>query len=104
MATTPSLPDDIDVLKALLLQRDGELQSLRQTVSTLELALSVRTLEIEQLTLQIAKLKRMVFGRKSEKIDQKLEQLETRLEDLIAGRCCRTNRRSASTATSEINP
>lgn len=84
MATTPSLPDDIDVLKALLLQRDGELQSLRQTVSTLELALSVRTLEIEQLTLQIAKLKRMVFGRKSEKIDQKLEQLETRLEDLIA--------------------
>jgi len=84
MATTPSLPDDIVALKALLLQRDGELQSLRQTVSTLELALSVRTLEIEQLTLQIAKLKRMVFGRKSEKIDQKLEQLETRLEDLIA--------------------
>ncbi|MFZ6864818.1 IS66 family transposase [Undibacterium sp. Ji67W] len=84
MATTPSLPDDIDALKALLLQRDGELQSLRQTVSTLELALSARTLEIEQLTLQIAKLKRMVFGRKSEKIDQKLEQLETRLEDLIA--------------------
>ena len=84
MPATPSLPDDIDALKALLLQRDGELQSLRQTVSTLELALSVRTLEIEQLTLQIAKLKRMVFGRKSEKIDKKLEQLETRLEDLIA--------------------
>ena len=68
----------------MLVQRDGELQSLRDTVSTLELALSVRTLEIEQLTLQIAKLKRMVFGRKSEKIDKKLEQLETRLEDLIA--------------------
>ncbi len=84
MPATPSLPDDVDALKALLLQRDGELQSLRRTVSTLELALSVRTLEIEQLTLQIAKLKRMVFGRKSEKIDQKLEQLETRLEDLIA--------------------
>ena len=84
MPTIPSFPDDIEALKALLLQRDDELQSLRQTVSTLELALSVRTLEIEQLTLQIAKLKRMVFGRKSEKIDKKLEQLETRLEDLIA--------------------
>jgi hypothetical protein len=84
MPATPSLPDDIDALKALLLRRDDELQSLRQAVSTLELALSIRTLEIEQLTLQIAKLKRMVFGRKSEKIDQKLEQLETRLEDLIA--------------------
>lgn len=84
MPTIPSFPDDIETLKALLLERDGELQSLRQTVSTLELALSVRTLEIEQLTLQIAKLKRMVFGRKSEKIDKKLEQLETRLEDLVA--------------------
>lgn len=78
------LPDDVDALKTLLLQRDGELQSLRDTVSTLELALSVRTLEIEQLHLQIAKLKRMQFGRKSEKIDRKLEQLEARLEDLIA--------------------
>jgi transposase len=78
------LPDDVDALKALLLQRDGELQSLRDTVSTLELALSVRTLEIEQLKLQIAKFKRMQFGRKSEKIDRKIEQLETRLEDLIA--------------------
>lgn len=84
MPTIPSLPDDIEALKALLRERDGELLSLRQTVSTLELALSVRTLEIEQLTLQIAKLKRMVFGRKSEKIDKKLEQLETRLEDLLA--------------------
>lgn len=57
---------------------------MRDTFSTLELALSVRTLEIEQLKLQIAKLKRMQFGRKSEKIDRKLEQLEARLEDLIA--------------------
>ena len=79
-----SLPDDIDALKALLLRRDGELQQLRDTVSTLELALCVRTLEIEQLKLQIAKFKRMQFGRKSEKIDRKIEQLETRLEDLIA--------------------
>ena len=84
MPSTSSLPDELAALKALLAQRDGELQSLRDTVSTLELALSVRTLEIEQLTLQIAKLKRMQFGRKSEKIDRKIEQLETRLEDLIA--------------------
>jgi hypothetical protein len=30
MPSTPALPDDIDALKALLAQRDGELQSLRQ--------------------------------------------------------------------------
>jgi transposase len=81
---SPSLPTDIAALQALLLQRDEQLVQLRETVSTLELALSVRTLEIEQLKLQIAKLKRMQFGRKSEKIDRKNEQLETRLEDLIA--------------------
>lgn len=81
--TTPP-PDDLDALKALLLQRDGEVQQLRETVSTLQQALSVRTLEIEQLKLQITKLRRMQFGRKSEKLDKKIEQLETRLEDLIA--------------------
>lgn len=78
------LPDDIAALKALLFARDSEVQQLRDTVSTLQQALSVRTLEIEQLKLQIAKLKRMQFGRKSEKIDRKIEALETRLEDLIA--------------------
>lgn len=79
-----SLPDDIEALKALLMQRDGEVQQLRDTVTTLEQALNVRSLEIEQLKLQLAKLKRMQFGRKSEKLDRKIEQLETRLEDLIA--------------------
>jgi len=85
LTTTPdSLPDDTDALKALLMQRDAELEQLRATVSTLEHALSIRSLEIEQLQLQINKLKRMQFGRKSEKLDRKIEQLETRLEDLIA--------------------
>ena len=83
--SSPSdLPDNTDALKALLLLRDQELHQLRTTVSTLELALSIRSLEIEQLQLQINKLKRMQFGRKSEKLDRKIEQLETRLEDLIA--------------------
>jgi transposase len=79
-----TLVDDIAALKALLLQRDGEVAQLRETVSTLEQSLTVRTLEIEQLKLQIAKFKRMQFGRKSEKLDRKIEQLETRLEDLVA--------------------
>ena len=91
MPASNSLLDDVNALKALLLQRDSEMAQLRSTVSTLEQALSVRGLEIEQLKLQLAKLKRMQFGRKSEKIDRKIEkidrkieQLETRLEDLVA--------------------
>jgi transposase len=85
------LPDDIEALKALLSAREAELaardgveQQLRDTISTLEQALSIRTLEIGQLKLQIAKLKRMQFGRKSEKLDRQIERLETRLEDLMA--------------------
>lgn len=95
----PALPDDIDALKALLLARDGELQQLRDTVSTLEQALSIRTLEIEQLKLQLAKLKRMQFGRKSEKIDRRIEQIETRLDDLIAEEGCAEQLQSTPTAT-----
>ena len=82
--STDSFPSDMDALKALLLQRDQQLQQLRATVSTLQQALSIRSLGIEQLQLQINKLKRMQFGRKSEKLDRQIEQLETRLENLIA--------------------
>jgi transposase len=92
MPNTPDLlPDDIEALKALLTARneelatrDGREQQLRDTISTLEQALSIRTLEIEQLKLLIAKLKRMQFGRKSEKIDRQIDRLEMRLEDLMA--------------------
>lgn len=85
MSSSPSsLPDDIEALKSLLQQRDSELLQLRATVSTLEQALSVRTLEIERLKLQLAKLNRMAYGRKSEKLDRQIERLEARLEDLQA--------------------
>lgn len=97
MPAPSTLPDDIDALKALLAQRDGELEHLRGTVSTLELALSVRSLEIEQLKLQITKLNRMQFGRKSEKIDRKIEQLEARLEDLVAEEGAAEQKRPAPT-------
>jgi transposase len=56
-----SLPDDVETLKALVLQRDTE---------------------IEQLKLLVAKLKRMQFGRSSERLDREVEQLELRLEEL----------------------
>ena len=55
------LPDDVEALKAMVLQRDSE---------------------IEQLKLFIGKLKRMQFGRSSERLDREVEQLELRLEEL----------------------
>ena len=67
-AARAELPDDVDVLKALVLAQ----QSL----------LSERAVEIEHLKLVIAKLKRLQFGCRSEKIDRDIEQLELRLEEL----------------------
>ncbi|WP_175712586.1 IS66 family transposase [Burkholderia ambifaria] len=76
-STSSTLPNDIDALKALLLERDAQVAELRQELSS-------RALEIEHLKLTIAKLRRMQFGRKSEKLDRQIEQLELRLEDLQA--------------------
>ncbi|MBU9445107.1 IS66 family transposase [Burkholderia multivorans] len=76
-STSTALPDDINALKALLLERDAQVAELRNQ-------LSWRALEIENLKLTIAKLRRMQFGRKSEKLDRQIEQLELRLEDLQA--------------------
>ena len=41
MPSQPLLPDDIDTLRVLLLEREGEVEKLRNTVSTLEQALSI---------------------------------------------------------------
>ena len=46
MPDATPLPDDIAALKALLMQRDSEVQQLRSAVTTLEQALNVRSLQI----------------------------------------------------------
>ena len=62
------LPDDIEALKALVLEQRAQL--------------AFNLAEIEHLKLLIAKLKRMQFGRSSERLDQEIEQYELRLEEL----------------------
>lgn len=69
------LPDDIETLKRMLLERDAQLEIERHNVR------AQQTL-IEYLKLQIARLKRMQFGRSSEKLQTQIEQLELILEDL----------------------
>jgi len=63
-----ALPDDIDALKALVLEQRIKLES--------------HFAEIEHLKLLVAKLRRMQFGRSSERIDRQIEQFELRLEEL----------------------
>lgn len=80
------LPDDVDALKALLIEARTQLAE--------------RDIEIEQLKAQIDKLRRMQFGRKSEQLDRQIERLETELEDLTGGRGAADVRRARASGMS----
>lgn len=69
------LPDDLDALRALVLEERAENTRLR--ISVLH-----HTAQIEKLKLQLARLRRMQFGRSSEKLDSQIEQLELLIEEL----------------------
>lgn len=68
MQGVSDLPDDVEILKQIILEQRAQLLS--------------NSLQIEQLKLQLSKLRRMQFGRSSEQIDEKIAQLELTLEDL----------------------
>jgi transposase len=68
------LPDDIDALKRLIIERD---QVHRDE-------LYAQRLLIEKLKLQIARYKRIQFGRRSERHDERVAQLELLVEELEA--------------------
>jgi transposase len=70
MEETSDLPDDVEVLKQIVLEQRARLLSNK--------------LQIEQLKLELSKLKRMQFGRSSEQLDEKIAQLELTLEELEA--------------------
>ncbi|MCM3016116.1 transposase, partial [Bacillus subtilis] len=94
MSNGAELPDDVEILRALLSEARAQLAE--------------RDLEIEHLKAQIDKFKRMQFGRKSEQLDREVVRLETQLEDLTGGRGVADVRRarqsSASTPVGEASP
>ncbi len=64
------LPDDVDVLKAMLVAAQAELGQ--------------RDLLIQRLEMQLAKLRRMQFGASSERLARQVDQLELGLEEVEA--------------------
>src|SRR5215213_11892234 len=68
--TPDSLPDDLDALKAALIETRAKLSGA-QTL-------------IEHLQLVIVKMKREHFGPRSERSQRLLDQLELQLEELAA--------------------
>jgi len=87
------LPDDIEQLKRLLLERDAEVLAAR--------------LMIEKLKLQIARYRRLQFGRKSERHDAHVAQLELIVEELETSLAATTSVPATSTAatgTADTSP
>lgn len=99
MSTGADLPDDVEALKAMLVEA--------------RVQLAERDLEIERLKAQIDKFRRMQFGRKSEQLDREITRLETQLDDLTGGRgvadvrrarASGSNVRASATASKEALP
>ena len=80
------LPDNIAVLKRLLLAKDAELSRTAAELAAAKNGLLVTQLTIETLKAQIAKFKREKFGASSERVERVLEQLELALEEAEAAK------------------
>ncbi len=72
------LPEDIDQLRAMVIERDALIKA-RDT------ALKTSRLEIEKIKIELMRLKRMKFGPSSEQLDRRIGQLELLLEDIEVG-------------------
>jgi len=76
------LPNDVDTLKRLLIERDVEVMQRRAEAELQRAEALAARLMIEKLKLQIARLRRIQFGRRSEQHDARVMQLELIVEEL----------------------
>src|SRR6202049_4960450 len=77
MPQTADLPNDVEALKGIILERSTKLE-------VVEALLISQKLELEKLRFEIAYLKRMKYGRSSEQLDRELVQMQLCIEDLEA--------------------
>src|SRR5277367_5632456 len=77
MPEAAELPNDVEALKGIILERSTKLE-------VAEALLIFQKLELEKLRFQIAYLKRMKYGRSSEQLDGELVQMQLCIEDLEA--------------------
>src|SRR6201996_4944819 len=75
MPQAAELPNDIEALRRMVLERSAKLEAA-------EALLIFKNLELEKLRFQIAYLKRMKYGRSSEQLDRELVQMQLSIEDL----------------------
>jgi transposase len=75
MPQPADLPNDVEALKGIILERSTKLE-------VAEALLISQKLELEKLRFEIAYLKRMKYGRSSEQLDRELVQMQLSIEDL----------------------
>src|SRR6516162_9506698 len=77
MPPAADLPNDVQALKGIILERSNKLE-------VAEALLLSQKLELEKLRFEIAYLKRTKYGRSSEQLDRELVQMQLSIEDLEA--------------------
>jgi len=77
MPQAADLPNDVEALKGIILERSTKLEAA-------EALLISQKLELEKLRFEIACLKRMRYGRSSEQLDREFLQMQLSIEDLEA--------------------
>src|SRR5271168_769715 len=77
MPEAAELPNDVEALKGIILERSTKLEAA-------EALLISKNLELEKLRFEVAYLKRMKYGRSSEQLDRELLQMQLSIEDLEA--------------------
>jgi transposase len=77
MSAVADLPNDVQALKGLVLERSARLDAAEALVI-------FQKLELEKLRFEIACLKRLKYGRSSEQLDRELLQMQLSIEDLEA--------------------
>lgn len=84
MSEAADLPNEIEALKRLILERTAALEAKNAALESAKATLISQTLELEKLRFEIACLKRMKYGRSSEQLDAQIGQMQLTLEDLEA--------------------
>ena len=104
MQTLPSLPNNVEELKALLTAQIAmtdavivERDALRFETQSLKASKRDDQAEIVRLGLLIDKLKRMLFGQKSERLERQIDQLSLELEELHINQGVRQSQRETRT-------
>src|SRR5580704_2439438 len=97
MSKARELPNDVEALKGILIERSTALEVAEALVIS-------QKIELEKLRFEIACLKRARYGRSSEQLDNQIIQMQLTLEDLEATLASMPERALPPPKPTEVKP